>query len=281
MNWLTDFVKPKLSSLVTRKDSSSELWTNCNICNLMLYKSEHKDNLFVCSHCDNHMNMDVENRLNNLFDDKTYELINIPFENNDPLKFKDLKKYSDRMKAAQKKTNQKDAAILAKGNIGNIEVVVFILDFNFMGGSMGQFVGEAFKIGCEKSVELKCPFISVSSSGGARMQEGIVSLMQLPKTVAAVNVLDQHKIPYISVLTHPTTGGVSASFAMLGDIIIAEKGSMIGFAGKRVIEETIKEQLPEDFQTAEYLLDHGMIDMVVHRKELSQTLSKVLSFVKK
>ena len=281
MNWLTDFVKPKLSSLVTRKDSPSELWTNCNICNLMLYKSEHKDNLFVCSHCDNHMNMDVENRLNNLFDDKTYELINIPFENNDPLKFKDLKKYSDRMKAAQKKTNQKDAAILAKGNIGNIEVVVFILDFNFMGGSMGQFVGEAFKIGCEKSVELKCPFISVSSSGGARMQEGIVSLMQLPKTVAAVNVLDQHKIPYISVLTHPTTGGVSASFAMLGDIIIAEKGSMIGFAGKRVIEETIKEQLPEDFQTAEYLLDHGMIDMVVHRKELSQTLSKVLSFVKK
>ena len=281
MNWLTDFVKPKLSSLVTRKDSPSDLWTNCNKCNLMLYKSEHKDNLFVCSHCDNHMNMDVVNRLNNLFDDKTYELINIPFENNDPLKFKDLKKYSDRMKAAQKKTDQKDAAIVAKGNIGNIEVVVFILDFNFMGGSMGQFVGEAFKIGCEKSVELKCPFISVSSSGGARMQEGIVSLMQLPKTVAAVNVLDQHKIPYISVLTHPTTGGVSASFAMLGDIIIAEKGSMIGFAGKRVIEETIKEQLPEDFQTAEYLLDHGMIDMVVHRKELSQTLSKVLSFVKK
>ena len=281
MNWLTDFVKPKLSSLVTRKDSPSDLWTNCNKCNLMLYKSEHKDNLFVCSHCDNHMNMDVENRLNNLFDDKTYELINIPFENNDPLKFKDLKKYSDRMKAAQKKTDQKDAAILAKGNIGNIEVVVFILDFNFMGGSMGQFVGEAFKIGCQKSVELKCPFISVSSSGGARMQEGIVSLMQLPKTVAAVNMLDQHKIPYISVLTHPTTGGVSASFAMLGDIIIAEKGSMIGFAGKRVIEETIKEQLPEDFQTAEYLLDHGMIDMVVHRKELSQTLSKVLSFVKK
>ena len=281
MNWLTDFVKPKLSSLVTRKDSPSDLWTNCNKCNLMLYKSEHKDNLFVCSHCDNHMNMDVENRLNNLFDEKTYELIDIPFENNDPLKFKDLKKYSDRMKAAQKKTNQKDAAIVAKGNIGNIEVVVFILDFNFMGGSMGQFVGEAFKIGCEKSVELKCPFISVSSSGGARMQEGIVSLMQLPKTVAAVNMLDQHKIPYISVLTHPTTGGVSASFAMLGDIIIAEKGSMIGFAGKRVIEETIKEQLPEDFQTAEYLLDHGMIDMVVHRKELSQTLSKVLSFVKK
>ena len=150
-----------------------------------------------------------------------------------------------------------------------------------MGGSMGQFVGEAFKLACEKAVELNCPFISIASSGGARMQEGIVSLMQLPKTVAAVNMLDHNKVPYISVLTHPTTGGVSASFAMLGDIIIAEKGSMIGFAGKRVIEETIKEQLPEDFQTAEYLLDHGMIDMVVHRKELSQKLSEVISFLKK
>ena len=281
MNWLTDFVKPKLSSLVNRKDSPSDLWTNCNKCNLMLYRSEHKDNLFVCTHCDNHMNMDVESRLGDLFDDKIYELIDVPFENNDPLKFKDLKKYSDRMKIAQKKTNQKDAAIIAKGNIGNTEAVVFILDFNFMGGSMGQFVGEAFKLACEKAVELNCPFISIASSGGARMQEGIVSLMQLPKTVAAVNMLDHNKIPYISVLTHPTTGGVSASFAMLGDIIIAEKGSMIGFAGKRVIEETIKEQLPEDFQTAEYLLDHGMIDMVVHRKELSQKLSEVISFLKK
>ena len=150
-----------------------------------------------------------------------------------------------------------------------------------MGGSMGQYVGEAFKIGCQKSVELQCPFISIASSGGARMQEGLVSLMQLPKTVAAVNLLDQKKIPFISVLTHPTTGGVSASFAMLGDIIIAEKGSMIGFAGKRVIEKTINEQLPEDFQTAEYLLEHGMIDMVVHRKELRDTLSRVLSFLKK
>ena len=281
MNWLTDYVKPKLSSLVNRKEPPSDLWTKCGCGERTLYVSDLKENLNVCSYCDFHLGMDVNRRLKNLFDNENYELIEVPFENNDPLKFKDLKKYTDRMKAAQKKTDQKDAAIVAKGNIGNIEVVVFILDFNFMGGSMGQFVGEAFKMGCEKSIELKCPFISISSSGGARMQEGIVSLMQLPKTVAAVNMLDQNKIPYISVLTHPTTGGVSASFAMLGDIIIAEKGSMIGFAGKRVIEETIKEQLPEDFQTAEYLLDHGMIDMVVHRKELSQTLSKVLSFVKK
>ena len=281
MNWLTDYVKPKLSSLVNRKDPPSNLWTKCGCGERTLYVSDLKENLNVCSYCDFHMGMDVNSRLKNLFDNENYELIEIPFENNDPLKFKDLKKYTDRMKAAQKKTGQKDAAILAKGEIGSTKVVVFILDFNFMGGSMGQFVGEAFKIGCQNAVNLNCPFISVASSGGARMQEGIVSLMQLPKTVAAVNMLDQHKIPYVSVLTHPTTGGVSASFAMLGDVIIAEKGSMIGFAGKRVIEETIKEQLPEDFQTAEYLLEHGMVDMVVHRKELSQTLSKVLSFVKK
>ena len=281
MNWLTDYVKPKLSSLVNRKEPPSDLWTKCGCGERTLYVSDLKENLNVCSYCDFHMGMDVNSRLKNLFDYENYELIDVPFENNDPLKFKDLKKYSDRMKAAQMKTDQKDAAILAKGDIGSTKVVVFILDFNFMGGSMGQFVGEAFKIGCQNAVDLNCPFISVASSGGARMQEGIVSLMQLPKTVAAVNMLDQHKIPYVSVLTHPTTGGVSASFAMLGDIIIAEKGSMIGFAGKRVIEETIKEQLPEDFQTAEYLLEHGMVDMVVHRKELSQTLSKVLTFVKK
>ena len=281
MNWLTDYVKPKLSSLVNRKEPPSDLWTKCGCGERTLYVSDLKENLNVCSYCDYHMNMDVNSRLKNLFGDNSFELIEVPFENNDPLKFKDLKKYSDRMKAAQKKTDQKDAAILAKGEIGDTKVVVFILDFNFMGGSMGQFVGEAFKIGCQNAVDLNCPFISVASSGGARMQEGIVSLMQLPKTVAAVNMLDQNKIPYVSVLTHPTTGGVSASFAMLGDIIIAEKGSMIGFAGKRVIEETIKEQLPEDFQTAEYLLEHGMIDMVVHRKELNQSLSKVLSFVKK
>ena len=198
----------KLSSLVTRKEPPSDLWTKCGCGERTLYVSDLKENLNICSYCDYHMNMDVNSRLKNLFGDNAFEFIEVPFENNDPLKFKDLKKYSDRMKAAQKKTDQKDAAILAQGEIGDTKVVVFILDFNFMGGSMG-------------------------------------------------------------------------SFAMLGDIIIAEKGSMIGFAGKRVIEETIKEQLPEDFQTAEYLLEHGMIDMVVHRKELNQSLSKVLSFVKK
>jgi len=281
MNWLTDFVKPKLSSLVSKKDAHSELWTTCSKCNLMLYKSEHEKNLFVCNNCDNHMHVNFDIRFKQLFDDQKYELLEIPLDNNDPLEFKDIKKYTDRLKDAEKKTNQKDAALVAKGSIGNQDVCIFLLDFSFMGGSMGQYVGEAFKIGCQKAVELKCPFISIASSGGARMKEGLISLMQLPKTVAAVNFLDKNKIPFISVLTHPTTGGVSASFAMLGDIIIAEKGSMIGFAGKRVIEKTINEQLPEDFQTAEYLLDHGMLDMVVHRKELRSTLSRVLSFVKK
>ncbi len=281
MNWLTDFVKPKLSSLVSKKQDNSDLWTTCSKCSLMLFKSELQANLNVCNHCDHHMYIDYQSRFKNLFDNQTYEIIDIPLENNDPLKFRDLKKYTDRLKDAQNKTNQKDAAIIATGNIGNQLVSIFLLDFSFMGGSMGQYVGEAFKIACQKAIELECPFISISSSGGARMQEGLVSLMQLPKTVAAVNLLDQKKIPFISILTHPTTGGVSASFAMLGDIIIAEKGSMIGFAGKRVIEKTINEQLPDDFQTAEYLLEHGMIDMVVHRKELRQSLSRIISFLKK
>ena len=283
MNWLTDFVKPKLNSLVGKKDTPSDLWTTCSNpkCNLMLYKSELESNLNVCSHCDQHMYVDFDSRFKQLFDDEKFDLIEIPIENNDPLKFKDLKKYTDRLKDAQQKTKQKDAAHVATGQIGGTTICIFLLDFKFMGGSMGQYVGEAFKIGCQKAVELNCPFISIASSGGARMQEGLVSLMQLPKTVAACNLLDQKKIPFISILTHPTTGGVSASFAMLGDIIIAEKGSMIGFAGKRVIEKTINEQLPEDFQTAEYLLEHGMIDIVVHRKELRETLSKVLSFLKK
>ena len=281
MNWLTDFVKPKLSSLVGKKETPSDLWTTCSKCNLMLYRSELEKNLYVCSHCDQHMYLDFASRFRQLFDEQKYDIIEIPIEYTDPLEFKDLKKYTDRLKEAQKKTNQKDAAIVATGKISNQLVCIFLLDFGFMGGSMGQYVGEAFKIGCQKAVELQCPFMSISSSGGARMQEGLVSLMQLPKTVAAVNLLDKEKIPFISLLTHPTTGGVSASFAMLGDIIIAEKGSMIGFAGKRVIEKTINEQLPEDFQTAEYLLDHGMIDMVVHRKELKDTLSRIISFVKK
>jgi|TARA_B100000787_G_C16155977_1_gene278939 acetyl-CoA carboxylase carboxyl transferase subunit beta len=280
MNWLKDIVKPKIKSLVSRKDTPSNLWTKCQ-CSQILYNKDLKENLYICSYCDRHLHMDFDTRFKSIFDNEKFELVEINIINNDPLKFKDLKRYTDRLKESQKKTKQQDASFVAIGNIGGIISCVFMLDFNFMGGSMGQYVGESFKIGCLKSVELNCPFIAISSSGGARMQEGLVSLMQLPKTVAAINLLHDKKIPYISLLTNPTTGGVSASFAMLGDIIIAEKGAMIGFAGKRVIEETIKEKLPQDFQTAEYLLEHGMVDMVVHRKELKETLDRVLSFLKK
>ena len=182
------------------------------------------------------------------------------------------------MKAAQKKTDQKDAAILAQGEIGDTKVVVFILDFNFMGGSMGQFVGEAFKIGCQNAVDLNCPFISVASSGGARMQEGILSLMQMPRTTVMLQSLRESKLPYIVLLTNPTTGGVTASYAMLGDIHIAEPKALIGFAGPRVIGNTINESLPEGFQKSEYLLDHGMIDMVVHRKDLKSTISNIIDY---
>ena len=280
MNWLKDFVKPRMNALVKRKETPSDLWSKCT-CGQLLYNKDLKENLYVCSSCDKHLHMNFNARFKFLFDDEKFELVEIDIKNNDPLKFKDLKKYTDRLKESQKKTNQRDAAFVATGNIGGTLSCVFILDFNFMGGSMGQYVGEAFKIGCLKAIDLKCPFIAVSSSGGARMQEGLVSLMQLPKTVAAINLLNDKNIPYISLLTNPTTGGVSASFAMLGDIIIAEKGAMIGFAGKRVIEETIKEKLPKDFQTAEYLLEHGMLDIVVHRKELQDKLAEVLSHLKK
>ncbi len=280
MNWIKNFVKPKITKLVNKKDSPSNLWTKCN-CGQLLYINDLENNFYVCGHCDHHLNMNFKKRFNLLFDNQSYEMIDISIENNDPLKFKDLKKYTDRLKESEKKTNQNDAAFVAVGKIDKITTCVFILDFAFMGGSMGQYVGETFKIACSKATELKCPLIATTSSGGARMQEGLVSLMQLPKTVAAINLLNEKKIPYITLLTNPTTGGVSASFAMLGDIIIAEKGSMIGFAGKRVIEETIKEKLPENFQTAEYLLEHGMIDIVVHRKELKEKISKVISHLKK
>ena len=273
MNWLKDFVKPRMNALVKRKETPSDLWSKCT-CGQLLYNKDLEENFYVCSSCDKHLHMNFHTRFKFLFDDEKFDLFEINIKNNDPLKFKDLKKYTDRLKESQKKTNQQDAAFVATGNIGGTLSCVFILDFNFMGGSMGQYVGNAFKIGCLKAIDLKCPFIAVSSSGGARMQEGLISLMQLPKTVAAINLLNDKNIPYISLLTNPTTGGVSASFAMLGDIIIAEKGAMIGFAGKRVIEETIKEKLPKDFQTAEYLLEHGMLDMLFTEKNCKKNSLK-------
>jgi len=282
MNWITNSVLPRIKALVQPKDVPENFWVKCKGCNEMLFHRQLEENLQVCPRCDYHMPLTCKNRLKALFDGGYYEEIAINDGTAlDPLKFRDKRKYLDRIREARSKTGLQDAISLACGKVNRLEIITAVFSFEFMGGSMGSAVGNAIIQSAELAINKKAPLVIFPSSGGARMQEGIVSLMQLPKTVAAVNMLDQHKIPYISVLTHPTTGGVSASFAMLGDIIIAEKGSMIGFAGKRVIEETIKEQLPEDFQTAEYLLDHGMIDMVVHRKELSQTIAKVLSFVKK
>tara|TARA_B100000965_G_scaffold332498_1_gene297064 strand:+ start:17 stop:709 length:693 start_codon:yes stop_codon:yes gene_type:complete len=218
-----------------------------------------------------------QERLKILFDENKFEQIDYSTENQDILGFKDLKKYSDRLKTSKKKTEQDDCVLLAKGKIGSFPVVVAAFDFRFMGGSMGRSVGNAFIKGANIAVDQKCAFITIPSSGGARMQEGIISLMQMPRTIAALQIIEDAKLPHIVILTNPTTGGVTASFAMLGDVHIAEPGATIGFAGKRVIEKTVKENLPENFQTSEYLLEHGMVDIVADRKQHRKILSNILN----
>ena len=281
MNWLTNFVKPKLSSLVKRRSVPEKLWTNCVSCGNMIHHKDLNENLRVCINCDYHFRMSAEDRIKLFFIDNEYEEIELDKISDDPLKFVDKKKYRDRLKEYRKKTNREDAFILIKGSIKDQEFITGLMNFEFMGGSMGRAVGGAIVKGAKIAVEKKLPYIIVTSSGGARMQEGIISLMQMPRTIAAVNLLNENKIPYIVILTEPTTGGVTASFAMLGDITIAEKGATIGFAGKRVIQDTIREELPIDFQKAEYLKEHGMVDIVSHRKDLRETLYKVLRHVKK
>tara|TARA_B100000575_G_C23136370_1_gene660260 strand:- start:384 stop:1058 length:675 start_codon:yes stop_codon:yes gene_type:complete len=223
--------------------------------------------------------MTAEDRIKLFFNNNDYNEIELDRISDDPLNFSDKKKYKDRLKEYRKKTKREDAFILLQGKIENIELIIGLMNFEFMGGSMGRAVGGAIVKGAKLSIEKKLPYVVVTSSGGARMQEGIISLMQMPRTIAAVDMLSENKIPYIVILTEPTTGGVTASFAMLGDITIAEKGATIGFAGKRVIQDTIREELPIDFQKAEYLKEHGMVDIVVHRKELRQTLHKVLQHI--
>ena len=279
MNWLTNFVKPKLSALVNRREVPENLWQNCPSCANMLHHKDLKENLRVCNACNYHFRMSAEKRIGILFGDNDFKEIELNIIPDDPLKFNDKKKYTDRLKEYRKKTNRNDAFILGKGDINQKKAVFGFMNFNFMGGSMGRAVGDGIVFGTKKAIENKCPYIIFTSSGGARMQEGIISLMQMPRTVAAVELLNQNKIPYIVVLTEPTTGGVTASFAMLGDITIAEKGSTIGFAGKRVIQDTIREELPIDFQKAEYLHEHGMIDIIVHRKDLKKTLSDILHHI--
>ena len=279
MNWLTNFVKPKLSALVRKKEVPENLWNNCQSCATMIHHKDLNENLRVCASCNYHFRMTAEKRIEVLFSKEKFTEIKLDEIPDDPLKFYDKKKYKDRLKEYRKKTGREDAFILGIGDIDNKKAIYGFMNFNFMGGSMGRAVGEGIVRGAQKAIENKYPYIIFTSSGGARMQEGTISLMQMPRTVAAVELLNVNKIPYIVVLTEPTTGGVTASFAMLGDITIAEKGSTIGFAGKRVIQDTIREELPFNFQKAEYLYEHGMVDIVVERKNLKKTISSLLHHI--
>ena len=278
MNWITNFVRPKLQAFVGKKEVPENLWETCPKCSQMLLKRELESNLFVCKHCDHHFRISARKRFELLFG-TNYILMETPKIKPDPLKFKDNKKYADRLKDAQKKNSTNDSVMVASGTLGTVKLTAAMFDFNFLGGSMGMAAGEAIIAACEHSLKNKIPLVIFSSSGGARMQEGILSLMQMPRTVIAVNSLAKSSLPFISVLTDPTTGGVSASFAMLGDIIIAEKNATIGFAGIRVIEETIKEKLPQNFQKSEYLIEKGMIDIVVHRRDLNQKILNILEYI--
>ena len=279
MNWLTNFVKPKLSSLVKRKDVPEKLWNNCLSCGNMIHHKDLNNNLRVCPNCNYHFRMGAEDRINLLFNKNDYKEISLDKITDDPLNFTDKKKYKERLKDYRNKTKRDDALILIEGKINEIDVMAAIMNFEFMGGSMGRAVGGAIVKGAKLAIEKRVPYIVVTSSGGARMQEGIISLMQMPRTIAAVDLLNENGIPYIVILTEPTTGGVTASFAMLGDITIAERGATIGFAGKRVIQDTIREELPIDFQKAEYLKDHGMVDIVTDRKDLKLTLYNILKHI--
>lgn len=253
------------------------LWVKCNSCKEIIYRQEVDRNLKICPKCNYHFRISANERITLLTDKGSFIEIGRGLTSKDPLNFKDQKTYKDRLKESRKKTNITEAATSGNALINGNPVILVVLDFSFMGGSMGSVVGEKLAMAAEKAIEEELPLISIASSGGARMQEGIVSLMQMAKTSASISRFKETDMPFISVLSDPTFGGVSASFAMLGDIIIAEPKSLIGFAGPRVIEQTIKQQLPENFQTAEFLLQHGMIDMIINRKDLKQTITNLIS----
>lgn len=275
MNWISNYVRPTINSLFSRREVPENLWRKCPECGTMLFHRELSDNLFVCVNCDHHMAITPRQRFEALFDGGVFSEVEVPAPIADPLQFKDQKKYPDRMKAAVKATGEAEAMLVAEGEIGRTPIVAAAQDFSFMGGSMGMHVGNAIIAAAERAVELQRPLILFSAAGGARMQEGILSLMQMPRTTVAVQMLKEAGLPYIVVLTHPTTGGVTASYAMLGDVQIAEPNALICFAGPRVIEQTIREKLPEGFQRAEYLLDHGMLDRVTHRMKLRDELIRI------
>lgn len=272
MNWITNYVRPRINSIFSRREIPENLWSKCDECGTMLFHRELSENLNVCTSCDHHMAITPRERFEALFDGGIFTELEVPVPTTDPLHFRDQKKYPDRMKAAQKATGESEAMLVAVGEMGRTPIVAAAQDFSFMAGSMGMYVGNAIIAAAQEAVKLKRPLILFSAAGGARMQEGILSLMQMPRTTVAIQMLKEAGLPYIVVLTHPTTGGVTASYAMLGDVHIAEPNALICFAGPRVIEQTIREKLPEGFQRAEYLLDHGMLDRVTSRLQLRDEL---------
>lgn len=276
MNWITNYVRPRINSLFSRRDVPENLWTKCPECGTMLFHRELADNLQVCTNCGHHLPITPRDRFAALFDNGIFKEVPVPEPITDPLQFRDQKKYPERLKAAQKSTGEKEAMLVAEGEMGRTPIVAAAQDFSFMAGSMGMYVGNAIVAAAERAVALKRPLVLFSAAGGARMQEGILSLMQMPRTTVAVEMLKEAGLPYIVVLTHPTTGGVTASYAMLGDVQIAEPNALICFAGPRVIEQTIREKLPEGFQRAEYLLEHGMLDRVTKRGDLREELITIL-----
>ena len=275
MNWIANFVRPKVGALFSRREVPENLWTTCPECGTMLFHREMTANQNVCTNCAHHMTIPPRERLGALFDAGVFTEVAVPEPVADPLHFRDQKPYPQRLKESRRATGEKEAMLVAEGEIGRTPVVVAAQDFSFMAGSMGMYVGNAIVAAAQRAVERKKPLILFSAAGGARMQEGILSLMQMPRTTVAVEMVREAGLPYIVVLTHPTTGGVTASYAMLGDVQIAEPGALICFAGPRVIEQTIREKLPEGFQRAEYLLDHGMLDRVTDRRELREELIRI------
>ncbi|MCZ7446665.1 acetyl-CoA carboxylase, carboxyltransferase subunit beta [Agrobacterium rhizogenes] len=282
MNWITNYVRPRINSMLGRRPEVPEnLWIKCPETGEMVFHKDLEDNKWVIPASGYHMKMPAKARLADLFDGGVYEALPQPKVAQDPLKFRDSKKYTDRLRDSRAKTEQEDTILAGVGLLKGLKIVAVVHEFQFMGGSLGIAAGEAIVKAFERAISERCPLVMFPASGGARMQEGILSLMQLPRTTVAVNMLKEAGMPYIVVLTNPTTGGVTASYAMLGDVHIAEPGAEICFAGKRVIEQTIREKLPEGFQTSEYLLEHGMVDMVIDRREIPDTLANMLKIMTK
>ena len=282
MNWITKFIKPKISSLFKKRSSKVEenLWTTCG-CKNLIYKEDMDSNQKVCPKCGEHHKLTCNERFETFFDNKQFQLIDTPLPKDDPLNFVDKKKYKDRLKTARELTKQNDAVLIAKGKVQGIDVIAGAQDFRFIGGSFGAASGEAFIAGAQNAIENNFPYIFFSCSGGQRMHESAIALMQMSRTALAVNELKKKNIPFIVILTNPTTGGVTASWAMLGDILISEPKSVIGFAGRRVIQDTVRETLPDDFQTAEYVKDHGGLDLIIERKYLNSTIGTLLNVLLK